>query len=270
MAETLTVENQSEAEVMSDAGELTPDEQDSLQVGEQLQEQQEQLLAGKYRDAQELEKAYIELQGKLGEKSEPETPEESSDEPEAEAKDETKDEPIDTSVLDDLFEEAISDEGKFSKETLGKINNMSKEEITQQYLQWRANASNRYVERPPDLTQKDVQELKGLVGGADNYTNMLQWAKSNLTEQEVTMFDNVMSNGDINSAFFAVNSLAQRYNDKVGYDGRMLTGKAAKQTTDTYRSQAEVVKAMSDPRYDNDPAYRQDIMEKLDRSDVQF
>ena len=49
----------------------------------------------------------------------------------------------------------------------------------------------------------------------------------------------------------------------------MLTGKAA-QTADVFRSQAQLVAAMSDPRYDNDPAYRQEVIAKLDRSDLQF
>ena len=56
MAETLTFENTQEA---TTAENLTPDEQDSLKVGEALQDEQEQLLAGKYKDAQELESAYI-------------------------------------------------------------------------------------------------------------------------------------------------------------------------------------------------------------------
>jgi hypothetical protein len=51
----------------------------------------------------------------------------------------------------------------------------------------------------------------------------------------------------------------------------MITGKAPTATKDAFRSQAELVKAMSDKRYDNDPAYRQDIIEKLERSDnLQF
>ena len=50
---------------------LTQDEQESLQVGEEMQNQQEQMLAGKYKNAQELENAYIELEKKLGEKSHP-------------------------------------------------------------------------------------------------------------------------------------------------------------------------------------------------------
>ena len=62
MAETLTFDNTVE---QTSADSLTADEQDSLQVGEQIQEQEEQLLAGKYENAQELEKAYIELQKKM-------------------------------------------------------------------------------------------------------------------------------------------------------------------------------------------------------------
>jgi len=49
----------------------------------------------------------------------------------------------------------------------------------------------------------------------------------------------------------------------------MLTGKAAR-AEDAFRSQAEVVAAMSDPRYDRDPAYRQDLYDKLERSNVAF
>ena len=85
------------------------------------------------------------------------------------------------------------------------------------------------------------------------------------------MFDQVMQRGDPLSAFFAVRALAFAYNDAVGYDGNVVQGKAPKQNTDQYRSQAEVLEAMSDPRYENDTAYRQDVMEKLQRStDVNF
>ena len=65
MAETLTFENQTETTTMEN---LNADEQDSLRVGEAMIEEQENLLAGKYKDAQELEKAYVELQKKLGDK----------------------------------------------------------------------------------------------------------------------------------------------------------------------------------------------------------
>ena len=65
MAETntYTVDTTPQTETMSDN--LTTDEQDSLAVGEKLVAEQEGLLAGKYKDAQELEKAYVELQKKM-------------------------------------------------------------------------------------------------------------------------------------------------------------------------------------------------------------
>ena len=50
----------------------------------------------------------------------------------------------------------------------------------------------------------------------------------------------------------------------------MVTGKAPATKGDVFRSQAEVVKAMSDDRYDKDPAYRNDIMKKLERSNIDF
>ena len=70
MSETLSYDNTPETEV------LTAEEQDSLQVGEELVAQQEQLLSGKYKNAEELESAYLSLQQKLGQQEEGEEYEE--------------------------------------------------------------------------------------------------------------------------------------------------------------------------------------------------
>ena len=111
MAETLTFENTTE---QTSAENLSPDEQDSLKVGEALQEEQEQLLAGKYKDAQELEKAYVELQKKIGEKN-PEDSEstgesDDTDEGEKETEEETEtDEDSEGTILDDLWSQAVDD-----------------------------------------------------------------------------------------------------------------------------------------------------------------
>ena len=66
MAETLTIDNTQDNTI------LTEEEKDSLQVGEQITEEQNNLLAGKYENAEQLEKAYIELQKKLGQSEEEE------------------------------------------------------------------------------------------------------------------------------------------------------------------------------------------------------
>ena len=69
MAETLTYDAGTNTVTDGEGNNLTPAEQDSLAVGEELVAQQEGLLAGKYKDAAELEKAYVELQKKFGEES---------------------------------------------------------------------------------------------------------------------------------------------------------------------------------------------------------
>ena len=250
---------------------LTADEQDSLAIGEEMANQQEQMLAGKYKDAEELEKAYIELEKKLGEKSGADSTEDSQETPEAEQEspEKTDDSPAEYAYLEDLWDQAAGEKGEVSKELIDKISNMSSQEIAQQYLNWRADAATKYIPKP-DMSAEQVEQLKGIVGGDKNYSNMLQWAQSNLSEAEVNMFDSVMQRGDVYSAFFAINSLAQRYQDTIGYEGKMLTGTAPKGGGNTFRSQQELVDAMGDPRYDNDPAYRNDVMEKLARSDMKF
>ena len=254
MAETLTMEpNVEKTSVES----LSAEEQDSLKVGEQMQEAQDNLLAGKYKNAEELEKGYLELQQKLNTKEEEPAQEEVEEE-------ETTTEEVETNILDQLWEEAGTEEG-YTQESLDKLRKMSVDELAQMHLEYRDSVSK---EQPQgrDFTETDIKELKGVVGGEENYANMMQWAQGALNEQEIKMFDAVMAKGDPLGAFFAVRSLGYAYNDAVGYDGKMIQGKAPKQSNDQFRSQQEVVRAMADPRYDEDPAYRRDIMEKLERS----
>ena len=243
-------------------GELTTEEQESLEVGEKLAEQQNELLAGKFKDAEELERGYIELQKKLG------SPEEKAEAEPVETKDEKveeKSEEIDTSFLNTLWEEAK--DGEYKEETLKQLANMDSREIAQMYLKDRSEAPEP---TQTALSEDNITQLKGVVGGEESYKEMMHWAGTNLTDNEQQMYDKVMDQGNPLAAYFAVQALSYRYNDAKGVEGEMLTGKAAKSEGDTFKSQAQVVKAMSDPQYDKDPAYRQEIYDKLERSNLQF
>ena len=139
------------------------------------------------------------------------------------------------------------------------------------YLEYRNGVEqNSQTQQTAEFSDADISNLHATAGGEKEYQAMIGWAKDNLSEQEIEMYDAVMERGDAQSAFFAIQALRYRYSDSVGSDGQMLTGKAATDTKDVFRSQAELVQAMSDPRYDNDPAYRSDILSKLDRSDLNF
>lgn len=253
-AQTLTYNANEQVE-----GELSAEEQEALEVGEKLAEQQDQLLAGKFKDAEELEKGYIELQKKLG-SSEKETKEEVTDTKEEEV------EETDVDFLDTLWNEAK--DNAYTDATLEQLSKMDTKEVAQMYLDKRAQLEASSTSN--DLTEGDVVELKKVAGGEGEYDNMMQWAVDNLSENEVGMYDKVMEQGNPLAAFFAVQALKYRYDDAKGVDGQLLTGKAASNRGDQFRSQAEVVRAMSDPKYDTDPAYRQDVYDKLERSNIQF
>ena len=241
-------------------GEFTPEEQENIKVGEALEEQQTELLAGKFKDAEDLEKGYLELQKKLGEpkeeSSEPEEPKAEEEEPEK------KEEEPETAFLDKLWDEAVND--KYTDETIEQLNKMDPKDIAEMHLKYRAE-----TEVQP-MSEEIVGKLKGVAGGDEDYSSMVGWAKENLQEGEIEMYDKVMEKGDPVACYFAVQALKYRYDDASGVEGKMLTGKAPSNKGDVFRSQAEVVRAMNDPKYDNDPAYRQDIYNKLERSKLEF
>ena len=233
---------------------------ENLEIGERLAQEQEALLAGKYRDAEELERAYLELQSKFSQRGQ--DPSEEIAEPEVE---EEQIEEGDYSFLNRLAEEA--DSGQFTDETIQALEGMSAADIADMFLSYRQNAEPATESFALDET--DVSELKGVAGGEQQYNNMMAWAAQNLAAEEIQVYDQVMDRGDPQAIYFAIQALSYRFNDAVGYEGQLLTGTASR-SVDAYRSQAEVVRAMSDPRYENDPAYRQDVYDKLERSSLNY
>ena len=213
MAETFTMnETPANPEI------LNSDEQDSLAVAESLEGGEEPLLAGKFKDPQALEQAYVELQRKLGEpRDEVQTTEDAGEPAEEEPAEDTSDQ-----------------------------------------------------DGPEFLSEEQAEYLMDMVGGDQAYKSMLEWAGNNFSKDEISMYDQVMESGQSDAIFFAVQALQARYNDNMGSDGQLLTGRGAQNSDDSFKSQAELVAAMSDPRYDRDPAYRKDLMRRLENSDVEF
>ena len=245
---------------------------ESLEVGEKLEEEQNELLAGKYKDAEELEKAYIELQKKLGE-TEPK--EEPTDE-----KEETLEDDInpfeDDQQADIIFRasEEFAENGEISPETQEAIKEMSGEEVMEAYTRINKMVAEGGYEDPgadpgQELGESDVEAIQNAVGGEQAYQNMVGWAQENFTEGEIAAYDNALESGNLSTINLALQALYYRYTDANGSEGEMIQGKAAT-ATEGFRSQAEVVRAMADPRYDNDPAYRQDVYNKLEYSNVDF
>ena len=243
---------------------LTPEEQDSLAVGEKIAAEQDTLLAGKYKTAEDLEKAYKELESKLGKQDS--EPEQAEPEPEPEAEPASLSD--NASIITAASDEYYANDGKLSPETLDKFKGMSSEDLVNAYIEvtnnpeWQANAPSQV----DDITDNQINEVKNAAGGEKAYNDMVTWAGQNLDQKTIATFDDIIAKGNIDAIKFAVQGLKSQYQNAVGFEGTMVTGKAPQNTRDVYRSQAELVAAMSDRRYDSDPAYRQDVIQKLERS----
>ncbi len=263
---TFTVDTTVQTETVADN--LTPEEQDSLAVGEKIAAEQDTLLAGKYKTAEDLEKAYKELESKLGQQdTEPEQAE-----PEAETESEPTSLSDNASIITEASDEYFSNEGKLSPETLQKFKGMSSEDLVNAYIEVTNNPewSGNLPSQVEDVTESQINEVKNFAGGEQAYSDMVQWAGKNLDQKTISTFDDIIAKGNIDAIKFAVQGLKSQYLNAVGFEGNMVQGKAPQGSRDVFRSQAELVAAMSDRRYDNDPAYRQDVIEKLDRSDLEF
>ena len=264
MSETFSYDNTPDTEV------LTAEEQDSLQVGEQLVAEQEQLLAGKYKSTEDLEAAYLSLQKKLGQEEE-EVDYESSDEgyEEEEGTDEeiSEDAPA-VSLINEASEEYYANDGTLSEETIEKFSEMSSTDLVNAYLE--IQAKNPQAPQGVEMSEGQVNSVQNAAGGEANYNRVIEWAANNLPNNQIDAFDSVVDSGNPAAIGIAFQGLQRQYDEANGYEGRMLQGKPAGSKGDVYRSQAELVAAMSDPRYDTDPAYRADVVDKLNQSDLQF
>ena len=264
MSETLSYQPETTTETMPDN--LTPEEQENLAVGEKLQADQEQLLAGKYKDAQELEKAYVELQKKLGEKeqdTEQATEEQPDDKPQLSEG---------ASLITSASDEYYANGNKLSDETMAKFSAMSSQDLIKAYMEVQKTPEFQQQQSAPaaDITPAQVNEIKNAAGGDQAYANIINWAKGSLPQDQLNAFNEVVNSGSVQAIQLAVSGLKSQYDNANGVEGRLVTGKTAPNNGDVFRSQQELVRAMNDPRYDNDPAYRQDVIEKLDRSDLEF
>ena len=281
MAETITYDPSNDPQAIAEA---EARDGENLAVGEDMAREQSELLAGKYKDAEELERAYIELQKKMGqgESPEPESTESTNETYGADqyleggavnyetAKKDYGDE------LGDIFEASNIDPYSMNKTfmekgTLDEVQFKDLEDAgiprhaVESYLSGLYNST--WGSQPETLTERDVAEMYDIAGGKATYDSMTEWAASNLSQEDIKAFDEVTNTGNKAAVRFAVKALMGQFEDAQGKTPELVTGKNARAGT-TYRSMAEVVRDMESPQYEKDEAYRFDVMRKLERSNL--
>ena len=256
-------------------------EAESLRIGEELMSKQDKMLAGKYKNTEELESAYLELQKKLGQSEQAENVAEPESEyvmynDSGEVNYETanelygeqlgnlfKDNNIDPFAMNQYFTE---NGGTLSEEMYSQLGTAGlTKEVVDSYLSGvRKEVGLESAE--PVLTESEIKDVKNLAGGDRGYDNLMQWAGENLDQEAIQDFDGVLATGNKTAIKFAVTALMGKYEDAMGRDSKIVTGKES--STTTYRSMAEVVRDMNKPEYQTDEAFRDDVLRKLSSSNL--
>jgi len=128
---------------------------------------------------------------------------------------------------------------------------------------------DQFIAGQEALIDSTRQSVFNSVGGENNYNAMTEWAANNFSPEEIAAYNGAVNSGDSASAMMAVKGLKARFDATVGFEPqREVRGETARAGATTYRSISEMEKDMADPRYKNDPAFRRDVERKLARSDI--
>ena len=230
-------------------------------------ESENELIGGKFRTQEDLLKAYQELQTKLGSNEKTEEGEEATAEADETPTDETpeEEEPADDTV-DYMFElnKEFEEKGQLSEEAIDKLSAMDTKDLIASYMKYQAKSSEQA--RAGLQNQEAINAIKNSVGGDEAYGEMINWAAQNLPPEEINDYNSITNSGNPTAIKFAVESLANRYRTSEGYEAPLVTGRKADSSVKPYRSQAELARDIGNPLYSTDPAFRQDVEDRLARS----
>ena len=103
----------------------------------------------------------------------------------------------------------------------------------------------------------------GVAGGEQNFQQIVQWAQTGLSDAEKNAYNDAVKSGNVAAVKLAVSGMAAKYQQSYGRDPKLVGGRASTPGPEAFTSWAQVTKAMSDPRYDSDPAYRAEVENRI-------
>ena len=242
-----------------------------------------ELLAGKYKSVEDLEKAYKELQSKLsrGESLPPKAEDDNTADDQNGGDDEEDDKPAGDAreIYGDLIGGKLDDAGIDFQDmnvrwqqsgTLesGDYDQLAEAGFNRDMVDAYLSGLQYKAAQDTALSVKEVTSIKESLGGEAEYNKMIQWAGTNLAAEEVEGFNQIINTQPMSAVKMAVAGLHARYTAVEGREPKLIGGRASKGSSDKFESTAQLVEAMSDPRYSKDPAYQRKIQEKLGRSSI--
>ena len=235
------------------------------------------LYAGKFKSVEDLVGSYKELEGKLGAIDQTrEEPEGNAEEQTEETETETKESEFNAeeyygdglaSVLEEVGIDPVDISNRFQENDEISEDDYSKlteagfsKQIIDTYLDGLRNAGM--------AGEVDAQSIKDAVGGDDSYGKMVSWAMENLPAEQVQSFNKLTDTGDGPAIQLAVQGIYSQYNNAMGIEPDLYSGRTAGTGATPFRTTAEVVTAIGDPRWEKDAAYTDNVKARLADSNV--
>ena len=141
---------------------------------------------------------------------------------------------------------------------------MDSKDLIREYVKF--YSQNQQQVQAQATSEADAKAIYDSVGGEEAYGEMVGWAAQNLSQDEIDSYNSVTNSGNSAAIKFAVEALANRYANSEGYEAPMVTGRKSAPSVQGYRSNAELARDISDPRYAADPAFRADVEARLAKS----
>jgi hypothetical protein len=152
------------------------------------------------------------------------------------------------------FSKEFYENGDLSEESIQKVVSLG---LPEQVVR-------AYVDGQKAVLESQTNAIMQTVGGEQQYQSMIEWASENIDETEIDAFNSIMESGNMPSIKMAVEGLRARYEKAAGSStGKLIQGEATGPAGGAFRSIAEIVAAMKDPRYARDPAYRKDVESRV-------
>ncbi len=112
-------------------------------------------------------------------------------------------------------------------------------------------------------------EVFSAIGGEKNFNDMSKWAAESATPEDLAVYNKAVGLGDTANAKMAVEALYSRFTEAAGKNPNLITADGAPSSgAAAFRSWEEVRVAMADKRYGADSAYTDDLVARLDRSNI--
>jgi len=228
-------------------------------VEENVTQSKPEGLPEKFNSVEDLAKSYSELEKKLGDNTKEETPKE--DTPKEKAKNDL-----------DIAEKAVESAGLNMDKLATEYNEKGELDVKSYEALEKAGIPkdyvNQFIEGQKAIADQQATSIKDMVGGADAYTEMSNWAAENMSEQEKTAYNTAVNSKDIETAKLAVVGLKAKFEGANGNEPSLVEGKGTITGQGGYKSWAEVTAAMGDDRYSKDPAYQAMVQDKLSKSEL--